>query len=108
MVGRIRSDVDSPYVRVMIHEESESSVYLFLYKQTKDGPCDADYWYASTHEARSAAHDDFGVDCNSWQEISDRKSGCQQDWIADTCILRDKDGVAQWGKFVPLADQTNS
>jgi hypothetical protein len=78
-------------VRAILCDSAEG-VYLFLYKETKDGPCAADELFPSVEEAQERAGDLLGVERADWETIEDVRPGCQDDWIAPVRIKTRADG----------------
>lgn len=74
-------------MRAMVCESAEG-VYLFLYKDTTDGPCAADELFPSGEEAQERAAELLGVESADWETIDDVRPGCQDDWIAPVRIDR--------------------
>src|SRR5262245_59231519 len=82
--------------------DSAEGVYLFLYRDTADGPCAVDELFPSIEEARQRAAELMAVEHADWEAIEDARPGCQQDWIAPVRIKRDAGGAPEYGKFERL------
>ena len=97
---RKTADIPPPgdFRRVMICSSPEG-FYLFLYRITEDGPCNADEWYESLEDVEQVCEDRFGIKPEDWVPIKDAPEGCQQDWITATKIKTDASGQKLWGQF---------
>jgi hypothetical protein len=96
---------DAEFRRAMIYDPADGGgVFVFLFRSTADGPCDADYWYEDVALAERHAAEALGVGTADWQPIADPRPGCQDDWIAPVRWVPD-DGRPLHGRFEQLPEQ---
>jgi hypothetical protein len=74
--------------RLMIYEDKDGC-YVFHYATAEDGPCFADAWFESLHEAKSACAEQYGVSEAAWSLVADPMPYCQHDIIAPCLIALD-------------------
>ena len=94
---------DSNVKRVMIYS-CKDGVYLFLYKDNKDSPSYADYWFEDIKDAEEVCTEDYGLTINDWQIIDDPLPDCQHDIIATIRVKGRNLAKPEWGKYEKLED----
>src|SRR5947209_16341909 len=92
----------STYARVMIHERQDG-VFLFLYDCIDDGPCAADQWFMTLHEAEAECAR-MGIAPQDWTIIDDPPEGCQQDWIRPTKMRLGEDRAPRFEAVSPSGE----
>lgn len=93
---------DSDLKRLMIYD-SEDGVYLFGYDKDSDSSAIWDNLFENVEYAIEASQE-YGVNQNNWQEISDPLKNCQHDWIEPVRVKGREIGNPEWGKFEKLVN----
>ncbi|MCR5887512.1 hypothetical protein LRS06_06890 [Hymenobacter sp. J193] len=91
-------------VRLMIHDDAESGVYLFAYNTLKDASSVSDEWFETVAMAEEAAEEKYKVASNSWNPLPDLHEHCQSDWIEPVRVKGRVEGQPQWGHFEKLVN----
>lgn len=81
---------------------AEEGCYIFLYRQSSDGPCAYDYLEDDVPSAKSRCQEEYRISDGDWLEIPDLLPGCQQDWIDPVRVIGRSEGSPQWGQFERL------
>ncbi|UOQ54086.1 hypothetical protein [Hymenobacter cellulosivorans] len=91
-------------VRLMIHDDSASGVYLFGFASLQDGENLWDEWYETVADAESMVQQKYSVAPSDWYPLPDVVEHCQQNWIAPVRIKGQAEGNPQWGSREKLVD----